>query len=121
MLRTLCKSKIAKAVVTEKVLNYHGSIGIDKSVMEAADVLQGEQVHVLNLNNSERMITYVIEEKTNSGKIVLYGPAARKGEVGDELVILTYCQMETKEYHNLKQRVVSLSKNNKLKKQNEHR
>lgn len=116
MLRTLCKSKITKAVITGKNMRYDGSIGIDKNIMAATDILPGEQVHVLDLNNGERFTTYVIEEEAGSGNIVLYGPAVRRGEVGDELVILSYCIMETKECHSLKRRVVSLTKNNQIKK-----
>ena len=115
MLRTLCKSKIKNAFMTNKELHYNGSIGLDKSIAEAADIIPGEQVHVLNVNNGERFVTYVIEEKEGTGRIVLYGPAARKGEVGDELVILSYCMMETKESHNFSMRAVALAKNNQCK------
>jgi aspartate 1-decarboxylase len=115
MLRTLCKSKITNAFITDRIQHYSGSIGIDKMILEAADLLPGEQVHVLNMNNGERLTTYVIEEKEKSGKVVLYGPAVRKGEIGDELVILSYCMLETKECHNQKQRLVSLAKNNQCK------
>lgn len=115
MLRTLCKSKITKAFVSGKELNYNGSLGIDKNIMEAADILPGEQIQVLNANNGERFTTYAIEEKADSGKIILYGPAARRGEDGDEVIILSYCMMETKESRNFKMRVVSLGKNNQCK------
>lgn len=115
MFRILCKSKITGASITDKSLRYNGSIGIDKTIIEAADILPGEQVQVLNVNNGERLTTYVIEEKPGSGQVILYGPAARKGEVGDEVVILSYCSMETKECHNFKQRVVALSKSNQMK------
>jgi aspartate 1-decarboxylase len=103
------------AFITGKELQYSGSIGIDKAIIEAADIMPGEQVQVLNINNGERLTTYVIEEKENSGKIVLYGPAARKGEPGDGLVILSYCLMETKEKHNFNMRVTTLGKNNQCK------
>ena len=116
MLRFLCKSKITNAVVTAKELKYSGSIGVDKSIIEASDILPGEQVHVLNASNGERFTTYIIEEKSDSGKIVLYGPAARRGEPGDELVILSYCLMETKESHNFDLRMIALGKNNQCKK-----
>lgn len=115
MLRTLCKSKINKAFVSDKELKYNGSLGVDKNIMEAADILPGEQIQVLNVNNGERFTTYVIEEKADSGKIILYGPAARRGEVGDEIIVLSYCMMETKESRNFKMRVVSLGKNNQCK------
>jgi aspartate 1-decarboxylase len=116
MLRILCKSKINDAVVTRKELHYNGSIGIDKHIMQAADILPGEQVQVLNKNNGERITTYVIEEKAESGNIVLYGPAARKGEVGDGLIILSYCFLETRESHNFNIRKIGLGKGNKVKK-----
>jgi len=115
MHRTLCKSKIVNAVITEKLLKYSGSIGIDESILMASDILIGEEVHVLNVNNGERFSTYAIGEKPYSGKIVLYGPGARKGEVGDELIILSYCLMEGKESRDHKLRMITLSKNNKLK------
>ena len=115
MLRIFCKSKITNAYASDKELLYNGSIGIDKVIMEAADIMPGEQVQVLNANNGERFTTYVIEEKAHSGRIVLYGPAARKGEAGDSLVILSYCLMETKESHNFNMRVITLGKNNQCK------
>ena len=112
MLRILCKTKIKNCRVTGKKLNYGGSIGIDKAILDAADILPGEQVQVLNANNGERLTTYAIEEEKLSGKIVLYGPAARKGEIGDELVILSYCIAENKESRNLKMNVLTLGENN---------
>jgi len=115
MLRVFCKSKISNAFITKKEMRYSGSIGIDKSIMEGADIMSGEQVQVLNLNNGERFSTYAIEEKEDSGKIVLYGPAVRRGEEGDEIVILSYCMMETKERHNFSMRVLTLGKNNQCK------
>jgi aspartate 1-decarboxylase len=114
MLRILCRSKIRKAHITDKVLRYEGSIGIDKNIIDAADILPGEQVHVLNLNNGERFITYAIEEEPGSGKVILYGPAVRKGEVGDEVIILSYCMAENKESRNLKMNVIVLGEGNKL-------
>lgn len=115
MLRFLCKSKITNVFVTDKELKYSGSIGIDKNIIEAADILPGEQVHVLNVNNGERYTTYVLEEKADSGKIVLYGPSARRGELEDELVILSYGLMEAKESHNFNMRLIALGKNNQCK------
>ena len=113
MLRIFCKSKLSNATVTETSLYYHGSIGIDKDLMECADILEGEQVQVLNVNNGERITTYVIEEEAGSGKIVLYGPAARRGEVGDDLVILAYCFLGPEECHSFKKITVDLDKDNK--------
>jgi len=115
MLRIFCKAKLTNAAITGTELTYSGSIGIDRTILDAVDIMPGEQVQVLNACNGERFETYVIEEKADSGKIVLYGPAARKGEVGDNLVVLSYCMMETKESHNFTMRVVGLGKNNQCK------
>ena len=115
MLRVMCKSKITGAFVTNKEMKYSGSLGIDKNIMEASDILPGEQVHVLNVNNGERLTTYAIEEEASSGNIVLYGPAARKGEPGDGMVILSYCSMETAECQKFEKRVIDLGDNNTLK------
>ncbi|KJJ83955.1 Aspartate decarboxylase [Candidatus Omnitrophus magneticus] len=114
MFRVMCKSKITGASITDKKLYYDGSIGIDKRVIELADILPGEQVHVLNVNNGERFTTYVIEEAPNSGKIILYGPAARMGEEGDELVILSYCMLSPEKCEKFKYKVARLSKQNKI-------
>ena len=115
MVRTFCKSKITNAGITEKVAKYEGSIGIDKAILDAADIMHGEQVHVLNASNGQRIITYAIEEPENSGRIVLYGPAVRRGEVQDQLVILSFCLLETKESHNLEIRKIVLDENNRVK------
>ena len=114
MLRTFCKSKITKIFVTHKDMRYSGSLGIDKALMKEADIFVGEQVHVLNMSNGERLITYAIEEDENSGKVVLYGPAVRKGETGDELVVLTYCLLEAEDGRDLRTRHIRLGKNNRL-------
>ncbi|MCS7237872.1 MAG: aspartate 1-decarboxylase [Thermoguttaceae bacterium] len=87
----MLKSKIHHARVTGTELEYEGSITIDRRLMEAARLLPGEQVHVLNLNTGDRFITYVIEGPPDSGTIVLNGPAARLGAVGDRLIVLSYC------------------------------
>ncbi|MDD5634853.1 MAG: aspartate 1-decarboxylase [Candidatus Omnitrophica bacterium] len=115
MLRIFRKSKITGAFITGKEMRYDGSIGIDKAILEEIDLLPGEQVHVLNINNGERFRTYAIEEKARSGKIVLYGPAVRMGEVGDELVILSYCLLEDKEIRNFVNKTAVLDKNNQIK------
>ncbi len=90
MQRIMLRSKIHRATVTAKSLDYEGSITVDRALLEAADILPGEQVHVLNLNNGLRLETYVIEGKENSGEVVLNGPAARLGEVGDKVIIVAY-------------------------------
>jgi len=88
------KSKIHKAVVTEANLHYIGSITIDEDLMDAAAILENEKVHVLNLNNGERIETYVIKGARGSGEICLNGPAARKFITGDIVVILSFALME---------------------------
>jgi aspartate 1-decarboxylase len=90
----LLKSKIHRAKLTETELHYVGSITIDEALMEAANIIENEKVQVVNVNNGERLETYVIKGERNSGVICLNGPAARKGYVGDHLIIISYCSME---------------------------
>lgn len=91
------KSKIHKVTITQADLNYVGSITIDEALMEAANLIENEKVHVLNLNNGERIETYVIRGERNSGVICLNGPAARKAAVGDIVIILSYAFMDFEE------------------------
>ena len=90
MQRIMFKSKIHRARITEANLYYEGSITIDRDLMEAADLLPYEQVSVVNINNGERFETYVIEGEKGSKDICLNGAAARKGAVGDEIIIISY-------------------------------
>jgi aspartate 1-decarboxylase len=108
MLRTICKSKIHRAKVTQTQLHYEGSITIDEELMKEADILQGEKVEVLNLNNGVRIETYAIKGKKGSKTICLNGPAARQAEVGDEVIILTYCLVSEEEAKKIKSKVVKL-------------
>lgn len=91
------KSKIHRVRVTEADLNYIGSITIDEALMEAANMIENEKVQVLNVNNGERLETYIIKGKRNSGVICLNGPAARKVSVGDVVIVVSYAQMEFEE------------------------
>jgi len=91
------KSKIHRVSVTEANLNYIGSITIDEDLMDAANLIENEKVHVLNLNNGERMVTYVIKGERGSGSICLNGAAARKVLVGDIILIMSYASMEPSE------------------------
>lgn len=116
MLREVLKSKIQKVIITKTELNYEGSIGIDKLILQKTDILPGEKVQVLNFNNGERFETYVIEEKGGSGEICLYGPAARLGQIGDEICILSYVLASDDEIKKIKPKVIELSRNNKLHK-----
>ncbi len=90
MARVFIRSKIHKATVTQTDLQYEGSITLDPKLMQAADIAAYEQVHVLNLNNGNRLETYAITGKANSGVVCLNGAAARHAEVGDQVIVLTY-------------------------------
>ena len=88
------KSKIHRAVITEANLNYVGSLTLDEDMMEAANIIENEKVQVVNVNNGERLETYVIKGKRGSGVCCLNGPAARKGAVGDIVVVISYALMD---------------------------
>lgn len=115
MLITVCKSKIAHGTITEAELYYEGSITIDEKVLKAVDIVAGEKVEVLNLNNGSRIETYVIAGRSGSGQICLNGPAARSGIVGDKLIILSYALMEQAAAKKFKTKVVYLNDDNKIK------
>ncbi len=114
MLRTMCKSKIRGALITDTKLHYEGSIGIDGDIMKAAGILPWERVQVVNLNNGARLETYVIEEQARSGAICLKGPAARLGQVGDEIIIISYVFVDEQEARTLQPKVISLKAENSL-------
>lgn len=88
------KSKIHRVTVTGADLNYIGSITIDETLMEAANLIEGEKVSIVNINNGERFDTYAIKGNRNSGDIILNGPAARKVHKGDIIIIMSYALME---------------------------
>lgn len=112
--RFMLKSKIHRATLTGTELDYEGSIAIDRKLLEAADILPGEQVHVLNLSNAARLVTYAIEAEAGSGTMMLNGPAARLGVPGDLLVILTYGAFSESEVRQLKPKVVKVDSKNRL-------
>jgi len=91
--RYMLKSKLHRVRLTGTELEYEGSIAIDRALLDAADMLPGEQVHVLNLSNGSRIVTYVIEAPAGSGTVLLNGPAARTGHVGDLVVVISYCEL----------------------------
>jgi len=113
--RFMLKSKIHRATLTGTDLSYEGSITLDRTLLEAADILPGEQVHVLNLSNGARLVTYAIEAEAGSGTVLLNGPAARLGVPGDLLVILTYAAYPDQEARELKPTVVKVDRNNRLR------
>lgn len=94
MLVEVLKSKIHRVTVTEADLNYIGSVTIDPELVEAANMIEGEKVQIVNINNGERLETYIILGARGSGEICLNGPAARKVAVGDVVIIISYTQME---------------------------
>jgi aspartate 1-decarboxylase len=102
----MMKSKLHRVTVTQADLNYIGSVTIDEALMEAADLLEGEKVQIVNINNGERLETYVIKGERNSGNICLNGPAARKVAIGDVIIIIAYGLMSTEEARNFSPKVV---------------
>jgi aspartate 1-decarboxylase len=109
----MLKSKIHRATLTGTEVDYEGSIAIDRDLIAAADLLPGEQVHVLNLNNGQRLVTYVIPAPAGSGTMLLNGPAARLGVRGDKVVILAYAAVSADEAKTLRPTVVHVDENNR--------
>jgi len=110
----MLKSKIHRATLTGTELDYEGSIAIDRELLEAADMLPGEQVQVLNLSNGSRFITYVIEAAPGSGTVLLNGPAARLGLPGDRVIVLSYCAVSEEEIRSHKPKVVKVDDQNRV-------
>ena len=110
----ILKSKIHRAVITEADLNYVGSITIDEDLMDAANLIENEKVQVVNVNNGERLETYVIRGKRGSGICCLNGPAARKGMPGDIVVILSYAAMDFELAKSFQPKIVFPKQGNKL-------
>ncbi len=100
------KSKIHQVKVTEANLHYVGSITIDENLMEASGIIENEKVQIVNINNGERLETYVIKGERGSGEICLNGPAARKVAVGDIIIIIAYAMMELKEAKEFKPTII---------------
>ncbi len=115
MLLQIFKSKIHRATVTEANLNYIGSITIDADLLEAAGMLPGERVQIVNNNNGERIETYIIAGERGSGTICLNGAAARRVEVGDVVIIISYGYMSPEEAQNFSSKTVFVDKDNKIK------
>ena len=115
MLIEVLKSKIHQASITGANLNYVGSITIDEDLMDAAGIIENEKVHVLDLNNGERLVTYAIKGKRGSGDIFLNGAAARKVIPGDVVIIMSFAMMEFEEARSFKPNVIFPdTKTNKL-------
>lgn len=110
----ILKSKIHRAVITEANLHYVGSLTLDEDLMDAANFIENEKVQVVNVNNGERLETYLIKGKRGSGTVCLNGPAARKGAVGDTVVIISYATMNFEEAKKFKPVLVFPKEGNKL-------
>ena len=113
MYRTVLKSKVHRATVTEANLDYEGSITIDAALMKKADLLAGEKVEVFNMSNGSRFETYVIKGKKDSGVVCLNGPAAHLGSVGDRVIIVSYLMVEDKRAPSVKPKIVHVDERNK--------
>jgi aspartate 1-decarboxylase len=110
----MLKGKIHRATVTQAELNYVGSITIDKTLMEAANILENEKVQIVDINNGARLETYVIPGKRDSGVICLNGAAARLVQPGDKVIIIAYAQMEEAEAKKHKPKVVFMNDDNSI-------
>ena len=115
MLRVMLKSKIHRATVTHADLHYEGSLTISAELMQAADILPYERVHVYNISNGERFDTYALEGEANRGIICLNGAAARKGAPGDLIIIATYATYDATEMKEYQPRLVMVDRHNRLK------
>jgi aspartate 1-decarboxylase len=114
MLIQILKSKIHRVKVTQAELHYVGSITIDEDLMDASHIIENEKVQIVNINNGERFETYVIKGPRKSGVICLNGPAARKVQVGDIIIVLSYATMDFEEAKQWKPFLVFPDSNNKL-------
>jgi aspartate 1-decarboxylase len=115
MLRLMLRAKIHRATVTDADLEYEGSLTVDPLLLEAAGILQYEQVSVSNLNNGERFETYVIPGKRGSGEMVLNGPTARKGAKGDKVIVFCWEYYNEQELKNFKPRIIMVDDKNRIK------
>ncbi len=114
MLISVCKGKIHRATVTEADLNYEGSLTIDSKLMKAAGIIPFEKIHVVNITNGHRLVTYAIEGEAGSGVICLNGAAAHKGGAGDLIIIICYALIDENEAEGYQPKIVMVDKNNRI-------
>jgi aspartate 1-decarboxylase len=114
MIIELLKSKVHRVTITEADLNYIGSLTLDEDIMDAANMIENEKVQIVNVNNGARIETYLIKGKRGSGTCCLNGPAARKGAVGDIVIVISYAQMDFEEAKRFKPAIVFPREGNKL-------
>jgi aspartate 1-decarboxylase len=110
----ILKSKIHRAVITEANLNYVGSLTLDEDLMDAANMIENEKIQVVNVNNGERLETYIIKGARGSGIVCLNGPAARKGAEGDVIIVISYALMDFEEAKKFKPTIVFPKERNRL-------
>lgn len=110
----ILKSKVHRAVITEANLNYVGSLTLDEDLMDAANMIENEKIQVVNVNNGERLETYLIKGQRGSGVVCLNGPAARKAAIGDIIVIMSYALMSFEQAKTFKPWVIFPKEGNKL-------
>ncbi|MEJ2217229.1 MAG: aspartate 1-decarboxylase [Gemmatimonadota bacterium] len=115
MRRTLCKSKIHRATVTDANLEYEGSITLDPVLMEAADLIEYERVQVVDINNGSRLETYVMRGQRGRGDVVLNGAAARLVQVGDRVIIMSYADYDETELKDFQPRIVLVDEANRIR------
>lgn len=110
----ILKSKVHRAVITEANLNYVGSLTLDEDLMDAANMIENEKIHVVNVNNGERIETYLIKGPRGSGVVCLNGAAARRGAPGDVVIIISYASMDFEEAKQHKPTIIFPKEGNKL-------
>ncbi|MEM9985064.1 MAG: aspartate 1-decarboxylase [Bacteroidota bacterium] len=114
MLLNIFKSKIHRVKVTQAELHYVGSITVDADLLDAADILEGERVQIVNIDNGERLETYTIAGERGSGTICLNGPAARKVQVGDTVIVISYAQMTPEEAKGFEPTIIFPDEHNRI-------
>jgi len=120
MYRTLLKSKIHRATVTDCELNYEGSCAIDEDLLDAANMMENEQVHIWNINNGERFVTYAIRGERGTGIISVNGSAARRASVGDLIIIAAFAQIPEEKCAAYEPKLVFVDDKNRIKEQRSH-
>ena len=120
MLRTLLKSKIHRVTVTDCELHYEGSCAIDEDLLDAANLLENEQVHIWNINNGERFVTYAIRGERGTGIISVNGSAARRAAVGDLIIIAAFAQVPEAQVVGFLPKLVFVDADNRIKQERSH-
>lgn len=120
MIRTLLKSKIHRVAVTQCELHYEGSCAIDEDLLDAADIAENEQIHIWNINNGERFVTYAIRGERGSGMISINGSAARRASVGDLVIIASYAGVAEAQVATHKPKLVFVNERNKQTELRDH-